>query len=328
MGTLISVCVPVFGTEAVLERCLLSIVEQDFSSLEVIVVNDASTGKNSKGWNAEKITKKVLKKNKIPYKYAEHKTNLGLIETRRDAVALSSGKYIFIMDSDDFLSNPCALSKLYCVAQTHDADIVNSCCTVWSNFPEERAFAVKDYEKKMSLFIPGPMEGHDIFLNFAVHKKYLGFLWAKLYKKDLVKKAFDAIPFTYCVMAEDYLLFFFLSLFAKKYYGVEERYYSYSIDSGVSSYSKINSISQWQKQCTASSVFNVLFAYIEEHYDDFTPEERNAIRQQCNQFLENNLTCLKIRVAPQLQEQAYALLCEMWGEDYVKAIEQLIQQKQ
>lgn len=328
MKPLISVCIPVFGTEPVLERCLLSVAEQDFSPLEVIIVSDASRGKDSKGRNAEKIAKQVLKKRKIPYIFYEHNVNLGIIETRRDAVLLAKGDYIFTIDSDDFLGEPKTLSSLYAAAQSTKCQIINSRGQAWTSSPQSSQNIVLANQKKLDTIVLGKMEGHQIFRSFLIDGNCLGFLWAKLIKRELFLKAFHAIPITFCTMGEDTLLYFFISLFAQSYYGVEEKYYCYSVDAGVSSSNLITSLDRWHKVCSASSVFNVLFDFVQKNSSLFSVDERNAVRRMGNKFLANNLFQLKDAVAPQIQQQAYDLLCEMWGKDYVKAIEQLIQQKQ
>lgn len=318
----ISICIPVYGTEKVLSRCLESIVEQDFSNLEVIVVDDASVGTDENGYSCKKIVKNVLGKAKIPYSYISHNVNLGIAETRRDCVTWSNGKYIFFFDSDDFLENPHFLSVLYETAEKEGADIVNSRALCYSTNPVKMGPVLKVQQQKMDVIVIGPISGNrSVFDSFLVEKKHLGYLWAKLIRRDLLVKAFEQIPCTFCTMGEDLLIYFFVSLFARKYYGIEEKCYRYSVDEGVSSEQTIRDMDRWYKVCSASSVFTVIFGYIQEHYDDFTVTERNAARRIGNGFLLNNLKQLKMRVVPELQEEAYKLLCEMWGTEYVHAIE-------
>lgn len=324
---LISVCIPVYGTEPVLERCLLSVADQDFKRFEVIIVSDASPGKDEKGRDAEKIAKSVLKKRKIPYIFYQHNVNLGIIETRRDAVCRATGEYIFTMDSDDFLGDPRALSKLYETALETQAEIINSRGRAWSSTPNSSQNIIDTYQNKLDKIVLGKMEGRNIFRNFLVEGGHLGFIWAKLIKRSLFEKAFDAIPCTFCTMAEDTLLYFFLSFFATSYFGVEEKYYCYSVDEGVSSSTVITTLDRWHKVCSASSVFNVLFDFVQNNENLFSVDERNTVRFIGTRFLANNLFQLKDAVAPQLQPQAYALLCEMWGEDYVRAVEELSAQE-
>ena len=46
---LISVCIPVYNTEAYLAQCLRSVIAQDFAEFEIVVVNDASCGTDERG---------------------------------------------------------------------------------------------------------------------------------------------------------------------------------------------------------------------------------------------------------------------------------------
>ena len=90
----ISVCVPVYNTERYLEQCLRSVEEQNFAGkLEVIVVSDASPGRDEKGRTTEKIVKAFHNKN---FRYLENSQNLSLIETRRRLVNEAKGKYILV----------------------------------------------------------------------------------------------------------------------------------------------------------------------------------------------------------------------------------------
>ena len=58
---LISVCIPLYNTEPFLAQCLRSVYTQDFESFEIIVVSDASKGKDEKGRKAKKIVKLAQK---------------------------------------------------------------------------------------------------------------------------------------------------------------------------------------------------------------------------------------------------------------------------
>ncbi|MBR1639184.1 MAG: glycosyltransferase family 2 protein [Treponema sp.] len=119
----ISVCIPVFGTEHLLSECLQSVAEQDFNSVEIIVVNDASRGMDSEDKTCNKIVKAFKKHSPFKVTYIEHSENLGLLEARRSAVYTAKGKYIACLDSDDkFL--PGALKALYDSAESICADIV------------------------------------------------------------------------------------------------------------------------------------------------------------------------------------------------------------
>ncbi len=319
---LISVCIPVFGTEKVLRRCLESVTIQNFEALEVIVVDDASMGTDEKGCSCQKIVKSVLKKAGVQFTYISHNVNIGIAETRRDCITWSRGKYILFLDSDDFLGNPDYLALLYETAERENVEIVNSRALCYSDRPDAMGTVLQMKQAQMDQTVTGPINGDKaVFDSFLVEKKHLGYLWAKLIRRDLYVRAFEQIPCTFCTMGEDLLIYFFVSLFAKSYYGIEEKCYRYSVDGGISSEQMIDSLDRWHKVCTASGVFTVIFGYIQDHYDEFTVTERNTIRRVANGYLLNNLRQLNMAVVPEMRKEAYDLLCEMWGPDYVSAVE-------
>lgn len=94
---LLSVIVPVYNTEKYLSKCLDSIVNQTYKNIEIIIVNDCSSG------NAKSITDEyIIKDNRI--KYIEHEKNKGLFHARLTGFEIASGEYISFVDSDDYIS--------------------------------------------------------------------------------------------------------------------------------------------------------------------------------------------------------------------------------
>ncbi|GAA0378628.1 HAD-IA family hydrolase [Paenibacillus motobuensis] len=94
---IISVIVPIYNTEQYLERCLESIVNQTYSHLEIICVNDASPG------DARNIVSTFMEKDSR-IKYIEHQKNKGLFAARVTGSEQATGEYIAFVDSDDYIS--------------------------------------------------------------------------------------------------------------------------------------------------------------------------------------------------------------------------------
>ena len=122
---LVSLCVPVYGTEGLVGRFLDSVLAQkDAPLFETVIVNDGSSGTKE----LERIIKtyaRLFKKQGLPFVFLEHRKNLGLVEARRTAVNAASGEYIAFADSDDELP-PAALRILYDASAASGADIVLS----------------------------------------------------------------------------------------------------------------------------------------------------------------------------------------------------------
>lgn len=98
---LFSIIVPVYNTEKYIERCLKSIEKAIDTDCEVIIVNDGSTD------NSEKVIKEFIEnlpeKFKNNYKYTK-KANKGLADTKNVGIEMAEGKYISVVDSDDYIS--------------------------------------------------------------------------------------------------------------------------------------------------------------------------------------------------------------------------------
>lgn len=321
---LISVCIPVYGTEALLEGCIQSVLEQDFTQIEIVVVDDGSIPENGQ-LPSSAIIKKIKKYTKIPINLIKHKTNLGLLEARRTAIYEAKGKYIFILDSDDTIPKG-ALKSLYCKAEETDADIVQG-SAYFTGDSNLEILAKK--EEQFDSYFSGPLNVNDasnpILDGYLINKKLNGFLWAKLIKREIYLEGLGRIPPITCTFAEDVIQSIWIFNYAKSYFGIRDKVYNYSVTSGISSRKIITELSRWEKVCTTASVFTAIFTECQENGNPFTQEQMAAIKFLCQRYVANNLFQLKKAVAPEIQEEAYALLCEYWGEDLVKYVENKLQ---
>lgn len=119
-----SVNIPVFNSEKTLRMALDSVACQDFENLEIILISDASTGTDENNNSFRQIAKKFFREHKIPHTVIEHSSNLGILETRRECVTKSCGKYIVSLDSDDVFESPHSISRLYEAAEKNECDIL------------------------------------------------------------------------------------------------------------------------------------------------------------------------------------------------------------
>ena len=93
----ITVIVPVYNVERYLDRCVNSIVQQTYSNLEIILVNDGSTdssGKKCEDWKSKDDRIIVI-----------HKKNGGLGYARNSGIEKMTGDYVSFIDSDDYIKN-------------------------------------------------------------------------------------------------------------------------------------------------------------------------------------------------------------------------------
>ena len=344
---LISVCIPVYQTEPYLEQCLGSVLLQDFDDFEVIVVSDASKGKDSKGRGAKKIVNAAQKEynrrrkaqglQKINVRFIEHHENRGLVEVRRTLAYAAKGLYITQVDSDDLLEKG-ALSAMYAATRSADGvenfyDIVHG-TSVAGTFAEDGSF-IPAQENRYGKIFYGSLYGHQVFHGHFIEKAFTSNTWGKLIKCELYLQAYDNITYTRCNLGEDVLLIFFISLFAKSYIGIKDKVYRYRINTGMTSRTVIDNLARWEMMCSVSSVFTVISQYISDNQQELcnpsspiylSPQEIQELRDLTIRYLGNNILSLRNTVTPELKPQAYQMLCDYWGEDFVKSTEKLLEQ--
>lgn len=114
---LISVIIPVYKVEAYLDRCIQSIVDQTYTNLEIILVDDGSpdrSGAICDAWAAKDRRIKVI-----------HKQNGGLSDARNAGMAISTGSYMGFVDSDDHISPD--MFRLLLERMTADGSDIAAC---------------------------------------------------------------------------------------------------------------------------------------------------------------------------------------------------------
>lgn len=115
MVDLITVVIPVYNVEAFLRRCVDSVLGQSYSNLEIILVDDGSPDGSPQ--ICDEYRKKDARIRVI------HKKNGGLASARNAGMEVMTGKYLFFLDSDDWLE-PDGLERLYRVAEEQQVDFV------------------------------------------------------------------------------------------------------------------------------------------------------------------------------------------------------------
>ena len=325
----ISVCIPVYNTEKYLAQCLHSVIVQDFNSFEIIIVNDASSGIDENGHSCKKIVKQIQKECKrirkqrelspVSITYIENHTNLQTVETRRNLVEAAQGKYITMLDSDDELL-PGALTAMYsAVSDSNQADIVHGVMKL--NFAKP---IPEGYKKELEHNIN--RQNNSLYdnqiLDCFLKQEHSGYLCSKLISREVYLRAFSHIPFTKCVMADDYLIYFFAAFEAKSYISIKTPVYQYNLREGISSHTQITSLARWEQICSAANVFTVIFDEIPNlPLGTFTEEQQDRIRVACRHYIKNNIEQLRKSVAPELKDQAYSLLCDYWGKEFVEEMQ-------
>ena len=102
---LISIIIPCFNGDILLERALNSVINQSWENKEIILVDDGST---------DKVTLEIIEKyQNLPEIKVIRQKNNGLPNARNQGGKNANGKYFYFLDSDDWIE-PDTLEKMFC----------------------------------------------------------------------------------------------------------------------------------------------------------------------------------------------------------------------
>lgn len=182
MSELISVIIPVYKVEDYLEKCVESVINQTYSNLEIILVDDGSP--DCCGEICDKYAEKDRRIKVI------HKENGGLSDARNAGMKIATGEYFAFIDSDDWVESG-YFGTLYRLLKDNDADLsAISLCSV------------NEEGKEIGRHCGG--ETHLLDDTVAMENMFHrdGLPWcapAKLYKRSL----FDGITYPRGILMED-----------------------------------------------------------------------------------------------------------------------------
>lgn len=222
----ISVIVPVYNVEEYLDRCLESIINQDSSNYEVIIVDDGSTD------NSGKIADSYSEK--YAFITTIHKKNAGLGFARNTGLEYAKGKYILFVDSDDYIETN-MLSVLYEAAKKNDADVCYSDFfrdygdeVVKNNHLQELGgvYEGTDIQDKIIPWMIGgsPNDKFDEILGWGV--------WKALYSNEVIKKNGVKFHSEREMISEDIIFQLDFLKFTSCAVIVENSYYHYCLRKG------------------------------------------------------------------------------------------------
>jgi glycosyltransferase involved in cell wall biosynthesis len=161
----VSVVIPVYNAEATLGPCLDSVLQQTFSDIEVICINDGSTDRSGA------IIDEYAARD--PRIRVRHQENIGQHPSRNAALALVRGRYMLSVDCDDVIE-PNLVERVYYRAEAEAADIT---LLGWD-------------------YLTGPYKPPDLLTwnlrEWAARSRAAGFplgfgyVWMKLYRKEFL----------------------------------------------------------------------------------------------------------------------------------------------
>jgi glycosyltransferase involved in cell wall biosynthesis len=169
----LSIVVPVYNVEEYLERCLDSVISQSFIDWEMIIVDDCSPD------NSQQIIRRYQTQDSR-IRCILNEKNRGLGGARNLGIYHSRGEYVLFIDSDDFISDECALEQLCGIASGNNLDVIDTPYRVIKDGVE-----VNRLPKKFNALNDKVYTGTD----YMEHIQVLPIVaWNKLYKRVLLQE--------------------------------------------------------------------------------------------------------------------------------------------
>ena len=250
MRPMVSIIVPIYNAEQYLRRCVDSILNQEYTDYELLLVNDGST--DASGDICEEYG------DRDPRVIVIQKENTGVSDSRNRALDRARGKYLQFLDSDDWIT-PDATRLFVRAAEEYGCDMVIS---DFYRVVGERLSPKGDIEE----------EGVLTREEFAAHMMenpadfYYGVLWNKLYRRDIVEehKLRMDTDISWC---EDFMFNLEYIRYAKVFYALHAPIYYYVKRKGSLASQGINISKTVKMKLNVFEYYNNFYKHVLEEED-------------------------------------------------------------
>lgn len=206
MKPLISIITPVYNASKYLQRCVESILVQEYTNFELLLINDGSTDDSGDICDRFAQNEKRIK--------VIHKQNGGVSKARNQGLSLAKGDYVTFVDSDDWVEASWLKDVSTVIAKNPDIEIIK-----WGYYIE--------YDKETvcttshtDILVNSPKE----MLTYVDKFGYDGYIWNSMFKRCAIKDVRFDESLKYC---EDHLFSFYAFNNSKCMYLMSAAYYHY-----------------------------------------------------------------------------------------------------
>lgn len=305
MNDLISVIVPIFNAENFLDRCINSIIEQTYSLLELILVDDGSEDKSG-----EICSIWEHKDARIKY-YRQY--NSGVSAARNLGLERASGAFVVFIDADDYVEKT-FLATLIGAQEKTQADIVVS--NAVDVYDDGKTVTGVNLKSRVIL------EQKDAAYHFFKQDIYTPVCWARLYKRSCIENIrfntamriaedgdffWNAIKCSHllCVIPEN-LYYYYIHSSSVMHSGFTSKYYDelYFCDRLIE-----NTVNEGERLSQAAKKKKYLYIIRLLKMNGLTQKDKNYLREQLKISYKDVKMNLKIK-----EKIAYYIF---WVKKYV-----------
>jgi len=171
----VSVVIPVYNAEDYIGECLDSLIAQTLKEIEIICVNDGSIDDTAVILEEYKMMDNRIK--------VIHQLNQGAAIARNIGLNIAKGKYLSILDSDDFFA-PTMLETMYERCISKDLDI--AICHVQFFNQQEKKYEKCNWAIRENLRVKKDVfSGED--MNKYIFQFSNGWAWDKMFKREFIE---------------------------------------------------------------------------------------------------------------------------------------------
>ena len=171
MKSKVSIVVPIYNVEKYIDECIISLIHQTYSNIEIILVDDGSPDKSGDicdRWAKRDNRIKVI-----------HKKNGGLSDARNAGIKKSTGDFLAFVDGDDWLSIN-FIEKMVENIIKYKADM--AVCKFARIFPDGNVNLNSRAPHKVEV-----LNKKEFFIKLTEDGEITNHIWRKVYKKDVFK---------------------------------------------------------------------------------------------------------------------------------------------
>lgn len=178
----VTIGMPVYNVEIFIRKSILSVLNQSTElNIEIIVIDDCGTDHSMdiiKEYQSTHPKGKEIRIIKQPH-------NIGCWAARNRILEEAQGEYIFLLDSDDYISDDC-IEKLYIEAKEHHAEAVYGSVRPVNDKGEpidigqsylEQPYIVFHHQNELAQFA-----------NNRLHPTFRDYIWNTLIRKDFIDR--------------------------------------------------------------------------------------------------------------------------------------------
>ena len=211
MKGLVSVIIPVYNVEEYLRKCLDSVINQTYTNLEIICIDDGTQD------NCGAILDEYAQKDSRII--VIHQENAGVAAARNRGLDIAKGEYIAFVDSDDWLEPECYETMVKQMEENPDVDLVSCGVNIIDNINCDK----KKYQS-MANWYTYPFSGKKE-LSTQIGRRITGAVWQFLFKSILIKNT--SLRFSHYKFSEDLLFIMKYISNIKKIYFNDDKVYNY-----------------------------------------------------------------------------------------------------